>query len=629
MVQFGVNLTLIPRTVYNVNVQFYDINSSEIENGLTFSKGETIFFTNSKGVSYILGSGNKPIRCNDITSAGFLKYTLEARNSDCSFIWFENLTGKVHIGRDIFGKKPLYYVFSQGEFLIFSSSIRSLFRICTKLKIDLGINNASILSYIGSDSLRPYSDTTFFEKIKTVLPGNIVTFSKDSFSSSGYYTPNEFSGELIKSDFEYGEIFRQLFTSSVRLTIGEARHIGGQMSGGLDSTSVVSMARRLFPDSLISSFFLDTSALVPENEFKYHDRFYSKEAAFFLQTDHHVVKSEETYFSSARWLIQNVLRPPEMTGSVSVLKGLMESVNQVGCDVLTTGFDGDTVVGYGRSYLLELFEKEDWQTLKEVMPLLAENLFPHERKKYLERLPHRFFMNRLKDIIRSGNFGKLGPLFDNARKHFDVDFISLARSIGILGLERMRVLSKGVPRNIVRKEFRESRNDMYSIPETNSIGYYNALLSNVNVRLLEEYYAAREELGFEMRYPFYNSELYDFCRTVPLSFNFYRGIGRGVLREGLKGILPEVVRMRSIKTVARANVRKEFCLQLYEQSKEFLLETGYIWELVDFDNFTYNLSLLSSSKLQDQWVGNIVTRINRVIYSAIWLDYVKSEMKGS
>src|SRR2546425_12685608 len=52
----------------------------------------------------------------------------------------------------------------------------------------------------------------------------------------------------MKSDGEYAEAFREIFTEAVRCRLRSAFPVGSMLSGGLDSSSIVCVARKLLAD---------------------------------------------------------------------------------------------------------------------------------------------------------------------------------------------------------------------------------------------------------------------------------------------------------------------------------------------------------------------------------------------
>lgn len=98
---------------------------------------------------------------------------------------YDKEKGKIVIGRDHQGIKPLYYFIDQGLF-IFSSEIKGITSILKDKKIDLILDQKSIdlyfaLGYIPS----PY---TLYEKIKKLSPANYLEFDLQSnnFNIRGY-----------------------------------------------------------------------------------------------------------------------------------------------------------------------------------------------------------------------------------------------------------------------------------------------------------------------------------------------------------------------------------------------------------------------------------------------------------
>src|ERR1019366_9679289 len=67
------------------------------------------------------------------------------------------------------------------------------------------------------------------------------------------------------------------------------------------------------------------------------------------------------------------------------------------------------------------------------------------------------------------------------------------------------------------------------------------------------YFVGRDVMGayagVEQRYPFANRRLLEFLIRVPGGWHFKRGVQKMMLRDGLRGVLPESIRCRRGKIV--------------------------------------------------------------------------------
>jgi asparagine synthase (glutamine-hydrolysing) len=70
--------------------------------------------------------------------------------------------------------------------------------------------------------------------------------------------------------------------------------------------------------------------------------------------------------------------------------------------------------------------------------------------------------------------------------------------------------------------------------------------------------------GLEVRYPFFDRRLVEFCLSIPPAQKLQQGWTRAVMRRGMAGILPEPVRWR----VDKSDLSSSFFRGLFERDRE-------------------------------------------------------------
>jgi asparagine synthase (glutamine-hydrolysing) len=88
----------------------------------------------------------------------------------------------------------------------------------------------------------PDAHLTPYREIRQVPPGQFVRIRNDSVSVERFWRFNPKSRIRYKTDAEYEEHFRHLFRQSVRRKLRSDSPILAELSGGLDSSSIVCMA---------------------------------------------------------------------------------------------------------------------------------------------------------------------------------------------------------------------------------------------------------------------------------------------------------------------------------------------------------------------------------------------------
>src|SRR5229473_2630711 len=144
----------------------------------------------------------------------------------------------VHLARDYMGARPLYYCVDS-RYAAWSSDLAGLVK-CAGRAADLSDRFAA-----GFMSLRLSPDITPYEGVHAVPPGVCV-----SISAAGRVTPCRFwtleAGEIRYPDPRlYEEQLYAIWREAVQSRLRTEGTVWAELSGGLDSSSVVCMADRL------------------------------------------------------------------------------------------------------------------------------------------------------------------------------------------------------------------------------------------------------------------------------------------------------------------------------------------------------------------------------------------------
>lgn len=142
------------------------------------------------------------------------------------------------LARDPFGVRPLYY-FQNNDELIWSSTLTSLLALPG---IDVEVNDEYVA---GCLALYPEVSSTPYRGINAVEPGQVVTIKERQVQLRRFWRPAEADEIHYARDREYEEQFLHLFREAVACRLRSDRPIWSELSGGLDSSSVIFMADRI------------------------------------------------------------------------------------------------------------------------------------------------------------------------------------------------------------------------------------------------------------------------------------------------------------------------------------------------------------------------------------------------
>jgi asparagine synthase (glutamine-hydrolysing) len=140
------------------------------------------------------------------------------------------------LARDPIGKKPLYY-FWDGRRFIFASEIKAVLAAGVKQEVD----EQGLMAFMGFNFVP--GSRTFFKGICKLLPGHTLSLEGGNLSTRQYWDIREDVLEKDEAFFkrELGSILED--STKIRMLASDVP-IGAFLSGGLDSSSIVALAKK-------------------------------------------------------------------------------------------------------------------------------------------------------------------------------------------------------------------------------------------------------------------------------------------------------------------------------------------------------------------------------------------------
>nr|WP_315146868.1 asparagine synthase (glutamine-hydrolyzing) [uncultured Flavobacterium sp.] len=273
----------------------------------------------------------------------------ECWGSDCvkkfngmwAFSIFDKEKNILFCSRDRFGIKPFYYSDNTDKF-VFGSEIKQLLSY-TDRKVNLKV----LLDYLVL-SLEEQSDETFFEGIKRLPPShNLVYDLKTHKSNFERYYSLEYKPEIGRLNIADSVLLCKTdLIDSIRLRLRSDVEVGTCLSGGLDSSSIASIAAKEFK---IGSNFKGIHAKSSE---KYTDESdFAQMVADSGNIDIVYTEPSEDYFKKHIEKVTLIQEEPIGGPSVFMQYAVFEKAKQEGCIVMLDGQGGDeTLLGYERYF---------------------------------------------------------------------------------------------------------------------------------------------------------------------------------------------------------------------------------------------------------------------------------------
>lgn len=163
-----------------------------------------------------------------------------------AFVLYDSQMQRIFAARDRFAIKPLYYLV-RGHGLAFASEIKQLLRVPGFVP---RMNLPRLYDFLSTGITDHTAETTFAD-VRQLRNGECLTVDLHTFRWTDplpvrrwYRLPQ--SGTIECSADEAARRFRELLTDSVRLHLRSDVPVGSCLSGGLDSSAIVSLIDRQF-----------------------------------------------------------------------------------------------------------------------------------------------------------------------------------------------------------------------------------------------------------------------------------------------------------------------------------------------------------------------------------------------
>ncbi len=145
------------------------------------------------------------------------------------------------LAADPFGEKPLYWAFEGGR-LVFASDIRAL----VQAQPGLAQPRDSVLApYLGL-GLMPPIDESFFARVRRLPAAHVLRFSAGRVVVERYWAPRRVAVPATYA--EAVAVLRDELVQSIRLRLRSDVPVGTSLSGGVDSSAIVCLSAELAGD---------------------------------------------------------------------------------------------------------------------------------------------------------------------------------------------------------------------------------------------------------------------------------------------------------------------------------------------------------------------------------------------
>ncbi|MFH1298044.1 MAG: asparagine synthase (glutamine-hydrolyzing) [Bacteroidota bacterium] len=423
-----------------------------------------------------------------------------------AFAIWDKRTRRLFCSRDRFGIKPFYYIFQDNKFY-FASEYKAL--KSTPLFTN-EINEKQVVRGIQLGWLF-YEDETYFRCIQRLPAASNLTYDGKSLSIYQYWDLDLTKKSNLTFEERRLEL-RRLFFESIRLHLRSDVRIGTCLSGGIDSSSVVSAISTLFPEQPIDTFtiYYDGSNDVDERNWVYEvaAKYPNIHPHYYLPKEYEILDAfEETQFYAD---------VPIASSSPVSQYLLMRMASREGVKVLLDGQGADEfLAGYMHS-----FDR-----------LIGEMIHDY---KWIEA----FRMLLYHKLIHKQPFSALGYLLMKG-------ILASVKDEQEMYILAFRHKQKQITKNLHRKPPFEILSHQMA---TRFDEFLHGLVFTTSLPSLL-HYEDRNSMAFsiESRVPFLDHRLVEFAFTLDNQDKINKGVTKYILREAMNGSLPNAIYHRHDK----------------------------------------------------------------------------------
>lgn len=418
------------------------------------------------------------------------------------------------LSRDPFGFKPLY-LYQNSKQVAYSSEVKGFLGFES---IELVFNADTVAALYHSPSIAHATEITPWENVFKVLPGHVaqVDADKGDVRIEKWWHPLRDLPEVPADLRERKEKFSERFSQACKLRMRADIPIGFCVSGGLVSASIWEMAQRLSKDSFerispdCKTASLITFAEDDQQELRLSEELVKKTKGRIKEFKAH----SEDYVKN----ILDLIYVFESLEDLSVERWLLyRSLTQNAIHLTLDGLGANELLGrYSEGIIYHAFDQiKGLQSAKAAL-----------KDPYL-----------WKTLIKSRRLPKMTKS-------------ELQESLKLSDFERKRelILAKGQPASVVSPYWSQ---DYANLIEKSLFfqAKYFYMLGGPLQRASTLIEAAAAAQGMQVRLPFLDTDLFRYCLSLPAESAISEGRTQVMLREAMRGQLPDSVVNRKIQRV--------------------------------------------------------------------------------
>ncbi len=432
---------------------------------------------------------------------------------------YDHSTQELIIARDHLGVKPLYYHLCESGFA-FSSELKSIASL-TDINKDLDI--PALLNYI--QFMYSPGSSTPLKSIHKLKPGHFMRLSimdcKIQLYNAFYHIP--FSGNYIqRSEAEWIDVIDETLQNAVKRQLLSDVPLGYFISGGLDSSLIAAISRKINPEAKLKGFTVRNKDAQHRDGFA-DDYPYACKLASLLNIDLEVIDGKLNLANDFDQMIWQ-LDEPQTEVSALYVASIAKSARASGIYVLLSGMGGDDLFAGYRRHLAVRYDQPIYK-----WPFFIRRFLASFAEKLVVNKPS---IRRLKKFLTKFNERNLESGMANYYKWLQDDHALLLFS------------------DIYRKELQAYNGSTLLIESLSEIAGEDSPLNKMlywdmhfflpdhNLNYTDK---MSMKYGVEVRVPFCDPELVNLSTQIPPELKIKNGVTKYLLKKVAERYLPNEI----------------------------------------------------------------------------------------
>jgi len=490
---------------------------------------------------------------------------------------------KLFCVKDHMGVKPFYYYLSD-DVVVFSTEIKALFEI---QEVPHGLNETKLALYLMKDTFD--HELTFYENIKNLPSAHFLKLDNHVIKKNRYWKLDPNLQIVLDSEEEYATVFLEIFTEAIQCRLRNAFPLGFELSGGLDSSSIVCTAKKILKQKNTNLNNVTTFSRIFDETPESDERYYIKKVVSIEGIKPYFINADNVSpLENIEDILQQQDQPfytPHITKQIKSYK----KMNELGLRVLISGQGGDQNISLGRNYLRELAITFQWEKFVREIKAFSNNMNKPVYHTIIEKVIFPSLPHNLKKCIKILLGRNLNLLNNNFLEDLGVNEESYNTTLDDLN----KITSKEYHYYNINQAFHET-----------VFGTIDRRVANFNI---------------EVRFPFYDKRIIEFCYALPSEMKFKKGWNRYVLRLAMANILPNEIQWRPHKTNLGHTYKKNLLLEKETLKKMIYVDNKIIAKYVNLRKIQDIYEEYKSGK------GNNQFELWLVVLLYLWLNLYRNK----